>query len=310
MSTLTSVLASTHLEADEAPVKRARVAQAGSSDIRDWQQVVNGTCTNSAGVDDNNSMASSSQSRMSEFDFSSDEEDYAETQIARFSFSSRPFNMKLLRDSIENGGPTLERVRGKDVVLVIGKTGTGKSTLIQGIAGKKLHSAVHTTTWFGQTVEKAVFEAEEALPGFEIGHAETSMTKHINCYVRQQVESTTQEGEVVYVDSPGFEDTDGTEMDIATSVMMSQVAKQCKSMRFVILINYASLLEDRGGAMRAVLKLTRSFVQDFNDEKKSFMFLFTHTNEIKEIPDSIDGAKNASEKISSGRQMGRKMRIP
>jgi hypothetical protein len=43
--------------------------------------------------------------------------------------------------------------------------------------------------------------------------------------------------------------------------------------------------------MRAVLKLTRSFVQDFIDEKKSFMFLFTHTNEIKEIPDSIDGAK-------------------
>ena len=293
MSTLSSGLASTHLK-DEPPVKRARVAQAGSNGSSsggiggEWQQVVNGDCTN-GGDGDNNSMTASDQSSEPEYDFSSEEEDNAETKL---SCSSRPFNMKLLRDSIENGGPTLERVRGKDVVLIIGKTGTGKSTLIQGIAGKKLHSAVHATTCFGKTVKKSVFEAEEALPGFEIGHAKTSMTKHINYYVHQQVDTTTQEEEeVVYIDSPGFEDTDGTEMDIATSVMMSQVAKQCKSLRFVILINYASLLEDRGGAMRSVLKLTRSFVQDFNEEKRSFMFFFTHTNEIKEIPDSIEGAK-------------------
>jgi energy-coupling factor transporter ATP-binding protein EcfA2 len=296
VSTLSSGLASTYLD-DETSVKRARVAQASSSDSSssgiggDWQQVVNGGCTNGRGGD-NDSMTASNQS--SEYDFSSEEEDDAETSI---SFSSRPFNMKLLRDSIENGGPTLERVRGKDVVLIIGKTGTGKSTLIQGIAGKKLHSTVHTTPWHDESVRKSVFEAEEALPGFEIGHAKTSMTKHINCYVRQQVDTTTQEKtEVVYLDSPGFEDTDGTEMDIATSVMMSQVAQQCKSLRFVILINYASLLEDRGGAMRSVLKLTRSFVQDFNVKKKSFMFLFTHTNEIKEIPDSIEGAKECLRK--------------
>ena len=55
---------------------------------------------------------------------------------------SSAFDMKLLRASIQNGEPILEHIAGKDVVLVVGKTGTGKSTLIQGIAGKKLRATV------------------------------------------------------------------------------------------------------------------------------------------------------------------------
>jgi hypothetical protein len=95
----------------------------------------------------------------------------------------------------------------------------------------------------------------------------------------------------MFVDSPGFEDTGGPEGDIATSVLLSQVASRCKSLRFVIMINYVSLLEDRGGSMRSVLKLIRSFTGDFDKDKRNFMFLFTHSNEIKIVPDDIDGAK-------------------
>jgi len=235
--------------------------------------------------------ASISMSIQSEFDFSSDDSDGEEGKaISRGGALSRSFDMKILRDSIENGEDTLKHVVGKDVVLVIGKTGTGKSTLIQGISGKCLYSTVHTTEKYGQVVEKQVFEAKEAMAGFEIGHVKTSMTKCINCYIHQQ-DHTTGDG-VVYLDSPGFEDTSGPEIDIATSVMLSQVATKCRSLRFVILINYASLIEDRGGAIRTVLKFIRGFVQDFNSEKQSFMFLFTHIDEIRGIPlDSIEGAK-------------------
>eukprot|EP00526_Cylindrotheca_closterium_P021461 CAMPEP_0113652688 /NCGR_PEP_ID=MMETSP0017_2-20120614/28154_1 /TAXON_ID=2856 /ORGANISM="Cylindrotheca closterium" /LENGTH=98 /DNA_ID=CAMNT_0000565581 /DNA_START=210 /DNA_END=502 /DNA_ORIENTATION=+ /assembly_acc=CAM_ASM_000147 len=52
---------------------------------------------------------------------------------------AKSFDMSMLKESIETGSKILDRVEGKHVVLVIGKTGTGKSTFIQGIAGKKLH---------------------------------------------------------------------------------------------------------------------------------------------------------------------------
>jgi uncharacterized protein YegL/GTP-binding protein EngB required for normal cell division len=228
-----------------------------------------------------------------EFDFTStdDEDDNNEEPGNRPMELVTPFNMTLLKQSIQNGSDALKCVHGRDVVLVVGKTGTGKSTLIQGLAGKKLVATMHETCFAGQTVTKEVFEVQngDALPGFDIGHAKFSKTKFIRTYAREEDCSDA----VLYLDTPGFEDTDGHEVDIATSVMLSHVARRCNSLRFVILINYASLIEDRGGAMRAILKFIRSFVKDFEKEKKSFIFLFTHTNKIREIPQNdMKGAKN------------------
>ena len=205
---------------------------------------------------------------------------------------ARPFDMDLLQHSIRVGSQALDQVQGRDVVLIIGKTGTGKSTLIQGLAGKKIKLAVHNTDYNGQRVQKKVFEVEDPLCDFDIGHDKASKTKAIRSYEHHLTSTITTAAnnlddkvltpprKILYVDSPGFEDTDGHEMDIATSVMLSQVAKKCNSLRFCVLIHYASLLEDRGDAIRAILKFTRKFVKDFNDDKQSFVFLFTHVNEM------------------------------
>eukprot|EP00980_Cylindrotheca_fusiformis_P025927 scaffold14918_cov77-Cylindrotheca_fusiformis.AAC.1 len=201
---------------------------------------------------------------------------------------SKPFDMKLLKQSIENGSKVFDHVTGKNVVLIVGKTGTGKSTLIQGIAGKRLQQAIHTTNCSGNIVEKSVYEAVDALPNFEIGHAKSSHTKSFCCFVPPKGEKKRS---TVYVDTPGFEDTDNQEIDIATSIMLSHIAKKCKTLKFVVLVNYTSLLEDRGGAARSILKFTRAFVKDFGKDKQSFLFLFTHTDEIKGISGDLNSAK-------------------
>ena len=155
-------------------------------------------------------------------------------------------------------------------------------------------SKTHQTEYAGATALKNVFEAENPLPGFEVGHKKVSKTRSINIHVREIGGKNNEE--IVYVDSPGFEDTAGPEVDIATSVMLSQVAKKARSLRFVVLINYASLLEDRGGAMRAVLKLAHTFVSDFEEDKKSFMFLFTHaTTSEFDVPELLSIAKKRLE---------------
>lgn len=239
------------------------------------------------GSDDSGSLQS--MSATDDFDFSSDDSD---NESLDFDNSlSKPFDMELLQQSIETGSKVFDDVTDKNVVLVIGKTGTGKSTLIQGIAGKMLQEAVHTTDCAGQFVEKSVYEAVDALPDFEIGHAKSSQTKSFSCFVAPSNEGNKKT--TVYVDTPGFEDTDNQEIDIATSIMLSHIAKKCKTLKFVVLINFTSLLEDRGGAARSVLRFTRAVVKDFAKDKKSFMFLFTHTNEIKGISSSIDSARTA-----------------
>ena len=212
---------------------------------------------------------------------------------------SRPFDAKLVVQGIQRGEPVLEQVDGRHVVLVVGKTGTGKSTLIQAIAGRTLRETTHTCGIVRDneiTVDKIVYEAVDPLVGFEIGHGKTSKTASIGCYHAPPFVDKREDAGLLYVDSPGFEDTNGQEADISTSVMLSEVAKRCRSLRFVIMISYVSLLEDRGGAMRSVLRLIRSFAKDFYEEKQSFMFLFTHSNEIAGVPDSIEGARSCVEK--------------
>ena len=245
------------------------------------------------GGEDNMSTASFDSSKEegagSEFSFSTIGGDDEETDsVDGFVDLAEPFDMTLLRSSIENGGAVLDKVHNKDVVLVVGKTGVGKSLFIQGIAGKKIIETEHQTSYSGSTARSRVYEAEDALPGFEVGHKKVSKTRSINCFIRQGVGKTKRD--LIWLDSPGFEDTAGPEVDIATSVMLSQVAKKARSLKFVVLINHASLLEDRGGAVRAVLKLAHTFVSDFETDKKSFMFLFTHLP-VSHAPGALDEAR-------------------
>ena len=233
------------------------------------------------------------------FSFSSESEEEdgldAQPDAKLVPLLSMLFDMKVLQTAIEASEETLKLVEGKCVVMVAGKTGklillieipilsiplysllhnvtfnlgVGKSTLIQGIAEKRIHEIDHKTSFSGEVASKKVYAADDALPQFEIGHDMKSKTSSINGLLRSSGNT-----EVVYLDTPGVEDTGGVEMDIATASLLSQVAKRCKSLKFIIMIHCASLIEDRGGAIRSVIKFARSFVQDFSQSKVSHVCL-------------------------------------
>ena len=58
-----------------------------------------------------------------------------------------------------------------------------------------------------------VFEAEDALPDFEIGHGTTSKTSVLRALTC---------GDYIYLDTPRMEDTSGSEKDIATWLSLAK----------------------------------------------------------------------------------------
>lgn len=253
----------------------------GKADGNAVENVV-GTFAVGSVAENNSTVASATTHQFSrqnfdeEYSFGSSSDEEEEDELADISLDTS-FDMQILQSSIEQSMGAFDLVRDRDVIMVCGKTGVGKSTFIQGIAGKRIYTLDHTSQSYGETATKTVYDAQDALENFEIGHGKVSKTRSLNAYLHKNSDNGT---ECVYLDSPGLEDTRGVEMDIATSALLSQVAKRCKSLRFALLIHCASLVEDRGNAFRSVIKFAKRFVQDFSESKFSFMFLFTHTDEI------------------------------
>lgn len=170
---------------------------------------------------------------------------------------------------VDEGNNEIKSLRGKHVVLVIGKTGVGKSSFIQLLNGAK---AVRVANGY-QILE----DDSNYLPDFKIGYQLSSQTKCIRSY--KKIES-----KLTYCDMPGFKDSHSYNVDIATAVWIKSIAKASKSLRFVVMVNGATLEDDKGEPFRDLMEMFSKLVS--NDPQKimhSITFLFTHMSDQFEI---------------------------
>ncbi|KAJ1462964.1 hypothetical protein M885DRAFT_103554 [Pelagophyceae sp. CCMP2097] len=168
---------------------------------------------------------------------------------------------------VRAGEAAVEAARDKDVVVLLGSTGSGKTTSVVALAGREM--VRRDDEQLG-----VVFEAREPLEGLEIGHSKESQTKHLAHHVR---------GEFVYIDTPGLEDTAGPAPELALAIGIQQLVRVSRSMRFVVVVNCASLQSERGGPMRSVAAFCSNLVGDkFGTHQDAFTFLFTHA--VKFLP--------------------------
>ena len=118
-----------------------------------------------------------------------------------------------------------------------------------------------------------------------------------------------KKGSVFLCDSPGFDDTNGPEVDIANGHGIARVIKNCKSVRPIILISAEDYAASR---MKGLKSLTQIIIGMLNNPKEyvsSFSYLFTKFHgedknnaqvKIKALVDSIieDPNQNNDESFS------------
>jgi energy-coupling factor transporter ATP-binding protein EcfA2 len=135
----------------------------------------------------------------------------------------------------------------KEVLMVLGNTGTGKSTTLNALLGCKM---------------KAVRPREVGLPGIKkivivdpesprkevmpIGHGRRSHT------FMPQIVPDPDNNNQAYCDCPGFKDNRGAEINIANAINTKNVLKQAKGVKAVFLTSYNGLCDDRGNSIRDV----------------------------------------------------------
>jgi GTP-binding protein EngB required for normal cell division len=158
-----------------------------------------------------------------------------------------------MKDLLEEGREKIEFSDNKDIVLVLGNTGAGKSTFLQWIAGddSKLIS-----------VEVGVPGSGEFIiidDGTRIGNSTlNSMTLF--------PELIEKEGTSFY-DCPGFSDTRSSSHEIAITYFVKKVCDDAKRVKMVFVVNYSSV---RKGVDRQDFNKFLTHIAEFIKDIKKF----------------------------------------
>ncbi len=105
-----------------------------------------------------------------------------------------------------------------------------------------------------KTTNQEMIECEEELKGFEIGHENESMTLFLNAIELDK--------DLYLVDTPGFFDSRGSEIEIATAVCFTRFLQNCKTAVPILLINFSNLIGNRGESLKNLIKLVSNILAD------------------------------------------------
>lgn len=123
----------------------------------------------------------------------------------------------------------------KNVILFLGKTGAGKSTTINYLLEYKLKP--------GQMDEAVPFDLSVPPPA-AMGDSVEAITIYPTIYATKR--------NISLCDCPGFQDTRGIEIKIATLLCMQMIATHAKSLSYAIVMDYQSIIADRSQGLRNI----------------------------------------------------------
>ncbi|CAB9511825.1 protein DnaJ [Seminavis robusta] len=179
----------------------------------------------------------------------------------------RPLDVDKLCSLLKEHAPTCELVDGKNIILLLGDSGAGKTTTMLYLTGVTFDEVEEEGEFHLRPVEFP----DPKLAQFRTGGGSSSMTKTLQC-----VEVTTDEQHIVLCDVPGFRDTAGAEVDIANGLGIVRAIQRAKGVKLVLVLSQAGIGDRFQGLNETLDSITRLMVNDFDSAcAEAFGYLFT-----------------------------------
>eukprot|EP00930_Biecheleria_cincta_P056456 TRINITY_DN42573_c0_g1_i1.p1 TRINITY_DN42573_c0_g1~~TRINITY_DN42573_c0_g1_i1.p1 ORF type:complete len:908 (+),score=197.81 TRINITY_DN42573_c0_g1_i1:33-2726(+) len=161
-----------------------------------------------------------------------------------------------LLSCIEHGREQARVAQGKHILVVLGNTGAGKSAFV---------NLLHGCTFELNSEDRmAVREDSPVKELVKIGHTNKSET-----YTPIVENACDSVGEgYAFADCPGFLDNRGFEINIANAVNVKQTLVAASSVLVVVIINYSSLMADRGKGVKDLFHILSSLFGTLENVKK------------------------------------------
>ncbi|ETN99574.1 hypothetical protein RFI_37896, partial [Reticulomyxa filosa] len=172
------------------------------------------------------------------------------------------FNIRLMLKLMKKAEEAASEIKDKNV-----------STLIHYLAGSKMEKQMVD----GKPHIAPVKIINKALNNVTCSASAKSETKYITAVpvnLKELGVLSIKLDNVVLCDTPGFEDTNGPEVDVANGMGIIKALQTCKSVKPVVLISYTALGNRMSCVRELVLTLVR-VIQPIQDHLSAFAYVFT-----------------------------------
>ncbi|CAF4020109.1 unnamed protein product [Rotaria sp. Silwood2] len=190
----------------------------------------------------------------------------------------RPLNIPEILRLVEKARKAGQLIYSKEIILLIGETGTGKSTTIQFLAGSKMKNIkvqVEPGRFLDHiTVDGLIGNLElRKVTSSPRNKAETRYITPVTIQLKD-IFGPHECGEIILCDAPGFGDTGGPEVDIANSVGVIEAIQGCESVKILALSSYKGL-GDRGQGIQKLTHLLINMVHGIEGRLSAIFYAFT-----------------------------------
>ena len=188
-----------------------------------------------------------------------------------------PLNIHELFRLVEKVDNAAQLIRDREIIFFLGVSGSGKSTTIHFLAGSEMIQ----TTVNGLTHIAPHEVRNPDLRNVTTSPFAQSETRYITpVTVNIQDVGGFNSGSIILCDSPGFEDTNGPEVDIANGIGIVKAIRGCQSVKPVVLISYRSIGDNFQG-LKSLTHLLAGFIPGIQDQIRAFSYLFTRYPEAE-----------------------------
>ena len=179
------------------------------------------------------------------------------------------FNMKRIEEilvHVKKAEDEIDSIRDKDVVLFLGHTGSGKSTILLYLCGCEMIK-------YKENYDAANKINFPHLKNIFANHSQNQSGTEFSAFAGLK-------NQLFAGDCPGFNDTKGEEQEIANYLNVNEVISVCKSLKFVLIVDNAVFGMQSNGLKQLARDLQKCF-PNFERYLGYFLVLFNKFEKTK-----------------------------
>lgn len=193
--------------------------------------------------------------------------------LTRIRKAIRPLDVAGLIDNIRGTNTAAQTIKGRDIILILGCTGVGKSTLIHFLAGSKMT--------FTEIDEIPHLGPETIMDGLEdvvVSCSSVSATTGIHA-----VSIKTTEKSYIICDTAGFADSRGVEYEIASGIVMTNAIRSARSVKLTIVLDDGAMATRFLGLRKQIVPSIIKLIPTFKEHAGSVFYLFNKTSDSMKV---------------------------